>query len=67
MNKSESAFPFVIPTDKGNIICSGMALRDYFAAMALQGALAHNSDVNDHLRFADWCYEMADYMLEARE
>ena len=44
----------------------GMSLRDYFAAAALQGATASGDKVPpDYL--AGWCYEMADWMLEARE
>ena len=42
----------------------GMTLRDYFAAKALQGMSA---EINDEVRAARWCYEMADAMLEARK
>lgn len=42
-----------------------MALRDYFAAKALQGLLA--SDVSANMfEFARRAYQMADIMLEAR-
>jgi hypothetical protein len=47
----------------------GMSLRDYFAAKAMQGYLAAGIgraiDNPDHL--AQWAYENADAMLEARK
>lgn len=51
--------PERIPTD-------GMTLRDYFAAKALQGALAHDARVSNEGAVARGCYLMADAMLEAR-
>ena len=45
----------------------GMTLRDYFAAKAMQGSLSNADDVNSMAIFAEWCYEMADAMLAARE
>jgi hypothetical protein len=45
---------------------SGMLLRDYFAAKAMQGLLA--SDVNASLKvFANQAYAVADAMMEARD
>ena len=48
---------------------SGMTLRDYFAAKAMQGMFASGnlpqSVQDDELAFA--AYEMADAMLKARE
>lgn len=46
----------------------GMTLRDYFAAKAMQG-LAANTDFTDlpNEKTAQWAYQMADAMLEARE
>ena len=45
---------------------SGMTLRDYFAAKAMQGLLS--SDVNAKLEdFAKQSYKVADAMLKARE
>jgi len=45
---------------------SGMTLRDYFAAKAMQGLLF--SDVNAKLEdFAKQSYKVADAMLKARE
>lgn len=48
-------------------ISSGMSLRDYFAAKAMQGSLADDAVVHSPAAFAEWCYELADAMLEARE
>ena len=45
----------------------GMTLRDYFAAKAMQGSLADDAVVHSPAAFAEWCYELADAMLEARE
>jgi hypothetical protein len=61
MNK-EPAFP-VLPYK------SGMTLRDYFAAKAMQGMFNY-WDENPHLEFehiADCSYDMADAMMKARE
>jgi len=60
-NAGESAFP------RGtSSTYTGMTLRDYFAAKALQGLLA--SDVNAPLeQFASQSYLVADEMLKARE
>lgn len=55
-----NAFPNPNRTDQ-----TGMALRDYFAAKAMQGLLA--SDVEASLKlFATQAYKVADAMLEAR-
>lgn len=45
---------------------SGMSLRDYFAAAALQGLLASNENGNSQL-FSETSYRLADAMLKARE
>jgi len=61
MNK-EPAFP-VSPYK------SGMTLRDYFAAKAMQGMFNY-WDENPNLEFehiADCSYDMADAMMKARE
>ena len=44
----------------------GMSIRDYFAAKALQGGLAHNRPAADAEGWAKWAYKMADAMLKAR-
>jgi hypothetical protein len=41
---------------------NGMTLRDYFAARAM--AICPLRDLAEK---SEWCYELADYMLEARE
>lgn len=58
------AFPHV--TDKGATEWgTGITIRDYFAAQAMQGLLAkYGSTVLDIPRIA---YEIADIMLEQRE
>ena len=49
---------------------AGMSLRDYFAAKALtvywSGPDALEASSNIH-SIAEWCYDMADAMLKARE
>ncbi len=47
---------------------SGMTLRDYFAAAALQGLLAnHEASFHSRKERAEHCYILADTMLKARE
>ena len=62
------AFPGPYADEQGNIEVlwkqQGMTLRDYFAAKALQGMSA---EIDDEVRAARWCYEMADAMLDARK
>ena len=49
-------------------ITKGMTLRDYFAQGALQGLLSGNTDLMDDPKVvAEWAYEMADEMMEARK
>jgi hypothetical protein len=47
---------------------TGMDLRDYFAAKAMQGLLA-NPDFGDGCPFeiTEWAYEQADAMMKMRE
>ena len=47
----------------------GMTMRDYFAAMALQGWLASFSEeMEPHPRkTAEFCYVIADAMMDARD
>lgn len=65
INDGGPAFP-VVSEVMGH--CSGMTLRDYFAAKAMQGFAADPSmdevEIGD---IADLAYEMADAMLLARE
>jgi hypothetical protein len=62
MNTGGPAFPCApSPT---HFSSSGMTLRDYFAAKAMQGLAG---EIEDEARAARWCYEMADAMLSQRE
>ena len=48
---------------------AGMTLRDYFAAKAMQGSIAHKgfyASRQDYLVDADKFYAMADAMMEKR-
>lgn len=45
----------------------GMTLRDYFAAKAMQGAIADRDYGEELDDFASWAYCVADSMLEARD
>jgi hypothetical protein len=45
---------------------SGMDLRDYFAAKAMQASLSKNSLLNEK-EIAECSYLMADAMMKARE
>jgi len=59
------AFPQPInPAEQGR----GMSLRDYFAAKAMQAVLTNHKleDCDDDV-VAKNCYQMADFMLKARE
>jgi hypothetical protein len=67
MDKTPTAFPWT----HDNITCTGMTLRDYFAAKAMQGLFA--SDTRDWNQEGEWderaktAYAMADAMMEKRE
>jgi hypothetical protein len=61
VNEIPTAFPWT----HDDLTCTGMTLRDYFAAKAMQGLLA--SEVNASLKvFAKQAYAVADEMMEAR-
>jgi hypothetical protein len=53
----------------------GITTRDYFAAKAMQGLIARESSgafnfeacPNDPWRVAQWAYDVADAMMEARK
>lgn len=66
--ENPSAFPWANDANKEyNWINRGMTLRDYFAAAALQGMLAHGiTDDKDWISFADYAYAQADAMLQRR-
>lgn len=46
---------------------TGMTLRDYFAAKAMQGLMASPADPESMEVAAKWSYKLADAMLKARE
>jgi len=65
MNQIPTAFPWT----HGEMTCTGMTLRDYFAAKAMQ-AILESEDVHDGrvLTNTAWiAYQMADAMLKARD
>ena len=68
MNKDTSgpAFPHHFTQDSVGD-CTGMSLRDYFAAKAMQGWLANPIPNDSSIQeVAAWAYRQADAMLEAR-
>jgi len=68
-NDGGAAFPLENSGD-GRWVNSGMALRDWFAGMALIGHLSNPETMNHPSYTRDGlvteCYQMADAMLEAR-
>ena len=73
INTGGPAFPYVCDADFD--YGTGMALRDYFAAKAMQGLIARESTgafnfetyPNDPWRVALWAYDVADQMLKVRD
>lgn len=58
--------PPAFPSEKNNILNhTGMTLRDYFAAKAMQGLLASDVDAPKN-KFAENAYAMADAMIKER-
>ena len=52
--------------------CSGMDLRDYFAAKAMQAIIGKSDDASLHIHeidnwIGDYAYVVADAMMEARD
>jgi hypothetical protein len=44
-----------------------LTLRDYFAALAMQGMLAYGSyELNEERKVAEWAYRQADAMLKEK-
>ena len=71
-----SAFPNMAQFDSKNVefIEHGMTIRDYFAARVLQGDLSTTPNIRessnateDASLLAEWAYQVADAMLEARK
>jgi hypothetical protein len=67
MNETPTAFPWT----HGDLTCTGMTLRDYFAAKAMQACItswiAKNIYPENDLIVAEHAYVVADAMLKARE
>jgi len=59
--------PTAFPWNHGNVTCTGMTLRDYFAAKAMQGLVSDPDLVLDAIQTAQLSYKYADAMLEARD
>jgi hypothetical protein len=69
-NDGGPAFPIVEPDTSSVSITTGMSLRDYFAAAALQGLMANSQYPVEELPPAQVsvdAYYYADYMLAERE
>ena len=72
INDGGPAFPFgqiseVTGQPVNGFYDSGMSLRDYFAAKAMQGALANPEVKETAGSRSEWAYEIADAMLAQRE
>ena len=64
-NKNEPVFPLHNHGAQTlGMHLSGMTLRDYFAARAMQGILFEGLSTQETARYA---YELADAMMEARQ
>jgi hypothetical protein len=63
MNTKPAAFPWT----HGDIICTGMTLRDYFAAKAMHGIIAGIDPQMNYEEIATRAYQYADAMIEVRE
>lgn len=69
-NTGGPAFPFIEPPTARYSVNTGMTLRDYFAAKAMQGELAcqrNEYEWRSSELLAGYCYNIADAMLKARE
>jgi hypothetical protein len=72
MKKNEAEFAFARPHSESEEFFfdaqAGMTLRDYFAAKAMQAVLTnHKLEECDDDVVAKNCYQMADFMMKARE
>ena len=62
----KNEIPTAFPWAHGNVTCTGMTLRDYFAAKAMQSFLGGDYDLYPQ-EATQKAYEIADAMLEARQ
>lgn len=67
INDGGPAFPMGYHRDGNDADHFGMTLRDYFAAAALQGNIAHPDVTGNRDDIAKDAYKYADAMLKARE
>lgn len=70
VKKVGPAFPIPLnpgSSYQGHAECDGMTLRDYFAAKAMQGAMANPEFKETAGARSEWAYEVADAMLKERE
>ena len=63
INELPTAFPWM----HKDLTCTGMTLRDYFAAKAMQAMIAEPSLKATPEEFAQRSYMVADAMIKARE
>ena len=68
-NKDTGGPAFPVTGELQHIHNSGMTLRDYFAAKAMQAAATNpkGADGFTFVQRAEWAYQQADAMLEARK
>ena len=66
MKKNIRAFPLYYKGDP-SLINTGMTLRDYFAAKALQGLCAGRTEYEQPGADAEFAYRLADEMMKQRE
>jgi hypothetical protein len=59
--------PYYINEDGASAHQSGMDLRDYFAAKAMQAMLVNRNEASYLQSMPKICYQWADAMLEARK
>jgi hypothetical protein len=70
MNNGGPAFPQIdsrVVAALSTANSQGMTLRDYFAARAMQTLLGWDDDHANWRTYAEYAYQMADAMLEARK
>ena len=65
--KNPPAFPTLHIPHASPPAWSGMTLRDYFAAKAMQGLVTGTTTIPTAEKFAEVAYQLADAMLKARE
>ena len=69
MNRADTSGPaFPVTSDNyANAESTGMKLRDYFAAKAMQAEMMNGVHESDFPEYAGRAYKMADAMLKARK